>query len=158
MVDAFLSCAREDRRYLGLTVRLLEFHRITVWHDATGGASGSHRDELDRAIAAAGRLLVMVTAAAVRSRRVGPGIAQFRGRRPDVAVLALLFEAVPADELLAGLADPAPIRFHDDLDAGYAALVAAFDRPYLPLVERRGAAERRGGERRGADRRLLPTA
>jgi hypothetical protein len=158
MIDAFLSYAHDDRRYLGLTIRLLEFHRITVWHDTTGIVPGSrYREELDKAITAAGRLLVMVTAAAVRSRWVAREIAQFHGRRPDAAVLPLLFEDVPADELFAGLADLAPIRFHDDLDAGYAALLAAFDRPYLPLVERRSIAERRIGERRGADRRVLST-
>jgi hypothetical protein len=37
--------------------------------------------------------------------------------------------------------------------SGYAALLAAFDRPYLPLVERRSIAEQRVGERRGANRR-----
>jgi TIR domain-containing protein len=158
MIDAFLSYAHEDRKYLGLTIRLLEFHRITVWHDTTGIVPGSrYRDELDKAITAAGRLLVMVTAAALRSRWVAREIAQFHGRRPDAAVLPLLFEDVPADELFTGLADLAPIRFHDDLDAGYAALMAAFDRPYLPLVERRSIAERRVGERRGADRRVMST-
>jgi hypothetical protein len=163
MIDAFLSYAHEDRKYLGLTIRLLEFHRITVWHDTTGIVPGTrYRDELDKAITAAGRLLVMVTAAALRSRWVAREIAQFQGRRPDAAVLPLLFEDVPADELFTGAAGPAPIRFHDDLDAGYAALMAAFDRPYLPLVERRsvadsGVAERRVGERRGADRRVMST-
>jgi TIR domain len=158
MVDAFLSYAHEDRRYLRLTIRLLEFHRISVWHDSTGIVPGSrYRDELDRAIGAAGRLLVMVTAAAVRSRWVAREIAQFRGRRPDAAVLPLMFDDVAPDELFEGLGELQPIRFFDDLDTGYAALLGAFGRPYLELVERRSVPDRRTGERRGADRRLMST-
>jgi hypothetical protein len=164
MIEAFLCSAREDGKYLALTVRMLEFHRIAVWPDVAGlptdGVRADH-DRLDHAIRTADRMLLMITGAALDSAAVADEVAAYRAARPDAPVLPLLFDDVPPGELLDGLLDRPgalrPIRFFDDLDAGYAELVHSFDRAYLPMAERRGAGDRRSVDRRRGDQRRAST-
>src|SRR3954453_10334245 len=159
MIEAFLCAAREDGRYLALTVRMLEFHRIAVWPDTAALRTddrGADPDGLKHAIGAAGRMLLMVTDAALGSPEVAHEVAEYRAAHPDAPVVPLLFDDVPPDGLT-GPGDPAPIRFLDDLDAGYAQLVGSFDRPYLPLTERRAERDRRAADRRRGDQRRAPT-
>jgi hypothetical protein len=159
MIEAFLCSAREDGRYLGLTVRMLEFHRIAVWPDTAGLVAGDPRADrtgLRRALDTAGRMLLMVTGAAVGSAAVADEVAAYRAGRPDRPVVPLLFDDV-SPLALTGPGAAAPIRFHHDLDAGFAALVGSFDRTYLPLAERRGPGDRRAADRRRGDQRRTPT-
>jgi hypothetical protein len=153
MIEAFVCSAREDGRYLALTVRMLEFHRIAVWPDTAALRTG------DRPAPAAGtadRMLLLVTAAALGSAAVAREVADYRAGRPDAPVVPLLFDDVEP-EGLTGPGGPAPIRFFDDLDAGYAELLRSFDRAYLPLSERRAERDRRASDRRRGDQRRAPT-
>jgi hypothetical protein len=159
MIEAFLCAAREDGRYLGLTVRMLEFHRIAVWPDTAALRTAGRRpdpDGLAHVLGAAGRMLLMVTEAALGSSEVAHEVAAYRAARPDAPVVALLFDDVSPGGLT-GPDGPAPIRFVDDLDAGYAQLVGSFDRTYLPLAERRAEHDRRAADRRRGDQRRAPT-
>jgi hypothetical protein len=157
MIEAFVCSAREDRRYLALTVRMLEFHRIVVWPDTAAlRAEGGDPDGREHAVGAAERMLLMVTDAALGSPAVAHEVAAYRAGRPGAPVVPLLFDDVSPGGLT-GPGGPAPIRFFDDLDAGYAQLVRSFDRTYLPLTERRAERDRRAADRRRGDQRRAPT-
>jgi hypothetical protein len=139
---------------------MLEFHRIAVWPDLAGLSTDgvrADRGRLDHAIATADRMLLLVTDAALGSSAVAGEVAAYRSARPLAPVLPLLFDDVAPGKLLGGPGGPAPIRFFDDLDAGYAALVAAFDRTYLPVADRRGSGDRRSADRRRGDQRRTAT-
>src|SRR3954462_6857063 len=157
MIEAFVCSAPEDARYLALTVRLLEFHRIAVWPGtAELGAATTDPARREHAIGTADRLLLMVTGAALDSSPAAGGAAPSRAGRPGAPVVPLLFDAV-APGPLAEPGDPAPIGFFADLDAGYAQLVRSFGRPYLPTAERRGDGDRRSTDRRRGDQRRTAT-
>jgi hypothetical protein len=158
MIEAFVCSDPEDARYLALTVRLLEFHRIAVW-PGTAELTAGTVDPARRAhaIGTADRMLLMVTGAALESSAVAAEVAAYRAGRPGAPVVPLLFDDV-APGALAEPGRPAPIRFFADLDAGYAELVRSFGRPYLPAAERRGDGDRRSTDRRRGDQRRTSTA
>src|SRR3954451_16734534 len=95
MIEAFVCSAPEDARYLALTVRLLEFHRIAVWPGtAELGAATTHPARREHAIGAADRMLLMVTGAALDSSAVAGEVAAYRAGRPGAPVVPLLFDDV----------------------------------------------------------------
>ena len=149
MASVFMSYAREDRVYHPLLVSVLKAHRVDVWYDTAGIPAGTKFDEaLHEGLAAAETLIVVVTQAALRSKWVAREVATFTGMKPDGRVLPLLFEPVAPDELFDGLGRVQAIPFHHDLDAGFRALLAAFGKEFLPVVENRSGVERRRADRR----------
>lgn len=156
MVRAFLSYSHENRTYVPLLKRMLEFHRVATWLDQGDIEPGTkYRDALERALASTDCLLVAVTEGAARSKWVTREIATYRAVQPDARIVPLVFEDVDLDDVFDGLGSYRSISFADDIDAGFAQLLErVFGVPYLAVPERRGSpADRRSAERRGIDRR-----
>lgn len=159
MPRAFLSYAREDRRWVPLVKRLLDFHRIVTWLDTDSIQPGSdYRDALEEGIRSTDLLLVVVARGAARSKWVPREISSFRAVRPGSPIVPLVFDEVPLDEIFDGLSGYQSVSFLEDLDAGFLKLFSYLSVPYLEQDDRRAStADRRDGERRDGDRRRATT-
>lgn len=156
MAKIFISHASDDRYFVDLLAKLLEFHYIETWYCYSDIEPGcKYRNEIDEGIDQADSLIVVVSDNSLKSKWVTREIAIFQAKRPDAKIIPLLLgPMVNPDDVFDGLKEYQSINFNENMLAGFEKLFVLFDKEFLPQAERRDGTDRRTDDRRnGADRR-----
>jgi hypothetical protein len=154
MLPAFISHSSEDRYFVNLLVALLEFHGIKTWcSSADIQASEQYRNEIDKALEAAGSLIVVVSIHSAESKWVIKEFIRFQTLKSEAPVLPLILDDTDLTDLVDGLEAYQAIDFRHCMKTGFEKLMAVYGKAFLPSSRKKPLVKDQERRTSSADRR-----
>ena len=144
MSDVFVSYQSDDKRFVNLLVKLLEFHHINVWCDSSGIQIGTKfSQEIQDGLNNANSMVVVCSNNSLKSKWITKAFSHFQATKQGGLIVPAILEPVNLDEVSPGLRDYQAVDFTQCMYTGFNTLLRCFDSEFLPSVERRDKPNRR---------------
>jgi hypothetical protein len=154
MLPAFISHSSEDRYFVNLLVALLKFHGNKTWcSSAYIQASEQYRNEIDKALEAAGSLIVVVSRHSAELKWVIKEFIRFQTLKSEAPVLPLILDDTDLTDLVDGLEAYQAIDFRPCMKTGFEKLMAVYGKTFLPSSRKKPLVKDQERRTASADRR-----
>ena len=144
MGTAFVSHSSQDKHFVDLLTRLLEYHHIEIWNDSYDIKTGTKfSNEIEDGLHKADCFIVVVSQNSLNSKWIEREISSYLTLNPQAKILPVVIEEVDMAEIFKGLEDYQAILFYKNMIDGFEQLLGFFGKEFLPVQERRVFQDRR---------------
>jgi hypothetical protein len=159
MARTFISHSHKDRYFVTLLDHLLDYHGVEAWCSSRHLIGGeAFNDAIQKALAKAESLLVVVSRNSVGSQWIVREASAFRTSQPAARIVPILLDDSDPRGVFDPLAQYHAVDFSGDMKVGFEHLLRVFGRAFLAKTEHRSGSNRRILTNRASDdrRQALP--